>query len=75
MIGHPWHVVSRGSFEIDDIHHLTVYVVGGRQNLLDAWEVVRECFVESVPPATLLGVSDLRYENQLVEIDATVVRS
>jgi enamine deaminase RidA (YjgF/YER057c/UK114 family) len=67
-------VANRG-FAINDIHHVTVYVVGERQNLRDAWAGVTESFEGTVPPATLLGVTNLGYESQLVEIDATVVRT
>jgi 2-iminobutanoate/2-iminopropanoate deaminase len=67
-------IVTQGGFAIGDIHHLTIYVVGGRQNLLAAWRAVTEFFDETVLPATLLGVADLEYENQLVEIDAMVTR-
>ncbi|MDH4146490.1 MAG: RidA family protein, partial [Acidimicrobiia bacterium] len=53
---------------------LIVYVVGEHQNLLDAWSAVTEWFAGDVPPATLLGVNLLGYSDQLVEIDATVVK-
>lgn len=61
-------------FAMKDIRHLTVYVVGERENLSSAWKAVRTCFSDDVPPATLLGVSLLGYEGQLVEIDAIIVR-
>ena len=61
-------------FEIDDIQHLTIYVVGGRENLSSAWRAVKEKRPDGVPPATLLGVALLGYEYQLVEIDAKVVK-
>ena len=61
-------------FELDDIRRLVVYVVGEHQNLLDAWDAVRSWFGSHVPPATLLGVSLLGYRQQLVEIDATIVK-
>lgn len=61
-------------FDIADVRHLVVYVVGEHQNLLDAWAAVTSWFADDVPPATLLGVNLLGYENQLVEIDATIVR-
>jgi enamine deaminase RidA (YjgF/YER057c/UK114 family) len=67
-------LVAQHGFAIDDIHQLTVYVVGERQNLLDAWGGVTEWFAANVPPATLLGVAKLGYEEQLVEIGATVMR-
>ena len=61
-------------FAVNDIRHLTVYVVGARQNLTTAWQGVLSYFSDDVPPATLIGVSLLGYEDQLVEIDATIVR-
>jgi enamine deaminase RidA (YjgF/YER057c/UK114 family) len=56
-----------------DIRQLTVYVSGEHASLVIAWEAVTEWFDGNVPPATLLGVNCLGYQNQLVEIDATVV--
>jgi enamine deaminase RidA (YjgF/YER057c/UK114 family) len=67
-------LVTHHGFTPDDIHHLTVYVVGDRQNLLDAWDGVSRWFHGNVPPATLLGVARLGYEHQLVEVDATIAR-
>jgi enamine deaminase RidA (YjgF/YER057c/UK114 family) len=67
-------LITEHGFNPGDIHHLTVYVVGERQNLVDAWDGVLEWFRGNVPPATLLGVSRLGYEHQLVEIDATIMR-
>ncbi len=61
-------------FDKDDIQHMTVYVVGERNNLNLAWSAVKDVFPHGVPPATLLGVSLLGYENQLVEIDATIAK-
>ena len=68
-------LVTHGGFAIGDIHHLTIYVIGEHQNLLDSWRAVTEFFDGNIPPATLLGVAGLGYENQLVEIDARVARS
>ncbi len=62
------------SFVVDDIRHLTVYVVGEHQHLDDAWSAVTEWFAGPVPPATLLGVHLLGHTDQLVEIDATIER-
>lgn len=62
-------------FSASDIRHLTVYVVGAREDLSTAWNAVRKYFLGDVPPATLIGVALLGYEDQLVEIDATIVRS
>ena len=68
-------VINVNGFAVEDIHQLVVYVVGEQQNLLDTWSAVTGWFDNNVPPATLLGVNLLGYGDQLVEIDATVVRS
>lgn len=47
----------------------TVYVVGTRENVAAVWEVVAGRLAPSRPPSTLLGVSLLGFEHQLVEID------
>ena len=44
------------------------------KNLTQAWAAVSEWFDEEVPPATLLGVSRLGYDGQLVEVDATILK-
>ncbi len=67
-------LLSVHGFVVDDVRQLVVYVVGERQNLLDAWASVVEWFGGEVPPATLLGVSLLGHENQVVEVDATIMR-
>lgn len=61
-------------FDVADVRHMVVYVVGEHQNLVEAWAAVVGWFADGVPPATLLGVNLLGHENQLVEIDATIVR-
>jgi enamine deaminase RidA (YjgF/YER057c/UK114 family) len=61
-------------FAVGDIRRLVVYVTGEHENLLNAWQAVTLWFTNEVPPATLLGVTCLGYAEQLVEIDATVVR-
>ena len=66
-------LIAVHDFARGDVRHLTVYVVGGRRNLLDAWDSVTEWFSRDVPPATLLGVNLLGYADQLVEVDATIV--
>ena len=51
----------------------TVYVVtGDRQDLADVWGVVQDSPVAAAA-STLLGVSLLGYEGQLVEIEAVAV--
>jgi enamine deaminase RidA (YjgF/YER057c/UK114 family) len=67
-------LVEHHGFMRDDIHRLTIYVVGDRGALDRAWEVVVRDFDGGVPPATLLGVAVLGHEEQLVEIDAEVDR-
>ncbi|MEV4949270.1 Rid family hydrolase [Streptomyces sp. NPDC053755] len=41
-----------------------------REDLVAAWEVVREAFGDHDVPSTLLGVTVLGYRDQLVEIEA-----
>lgn len=66
-------VIDVHGLTIDDIRRLVVYVVGGEEDLTGAWAAVVGWFGGSVPPATLLGVNQLGYRNQMVEIDATVI--
>ena len=61
-------------YSVADIRRLVVYVVGPHTNLTQAWTAVTEKFNDGVPPATLLGVTTLGHEGQLVEIDATVIK-
>ena len=61
-------------YSVEDIRQLVIYVAGVRSNLAQAWSAVKENFSEGVPPATLLGVTTLGHEGQLVEIDATVIK-
>lgn len=68
-------LVEVHGFSPDDVRHLTIYVVGPHENLLEAWDQVTAFFEQSVPPATLLGVSQLGYAQQMVEVDATIVRA
>lgn len=68
-------VVEVHGFERTDVRQLVIYVVGEHATLLAAWGAVTEWWGGEVPPATLLGVNLLGYEDQLVEIDATVRRS
>lgn len=62
------------SLSQNDIQQITIYVVGPQPILAEAWRAVREQFSDKVPPATLLGVAALGFANQIVEIDATIVR-
>jgi enamine deaminase RidA (YjgF/YER057c/UK114 family) len=57
--------------ETTDVVKTTVYVASARQaDLVAAWEVVRDHLGDHDPPSTLLGVTVLGYDHQLVEIDA-----
>ncbi len=48
-----------------------VLVASSQQaDLVEAWEVVRDAFGEHDVPSTLMGVTVLGYDNQLVEIEA-----
>lgn len=62
-------------FQDTDIRQLVVYVVGDQATLAGAWSAVSGWFGGQVPPATLLGVTALGYAGQLVEIDATVIKT
>lgn len=44
-----------------------------RADLRAAWQVVRETFGEHDVPSTLLGVTVLGYDDQLVEVEAVAV--
>lgn len=58
-----------------DVLKTTVYVATtDREDLLRAWEVVRETFGEHDAPSTLVGVTVLGYPGQLVEVEAVAVR-
>jgi len=48
----------------------TIYVVGEKDDLRTAWSAVAEQLAPHRPPSTLLGVSLLGYEGQLIEIDS-----
>ena len=54
-----------------DIAKLTVYVAEHLQaDLYVSWEAVRESFVDAPPPAIVVGVTVLPYDDQVVEIEA-----
>lgn len=61
-------------FARTDIDHLRIYVVGAREQMTACWQAIRTYFDGDVPPATLLGVSLLGYDGQVVEVDAVVKR-
>jgi enamine deaminase RidA (YjgF/YER057c/UK114 family) len=47
----------------------TIYVVGDRNDLVHAWDIISAGLAPSRPPSTLVGVTVLGYPDQLVEID------
>ncbi|GAA5094905.1 RidA family protein [Nocardia iowensis] len=56
---------------LDDVVSTRVYVAATRQaDLVSAWEVVRAAFGKHDVPSTLLGVTVLGYDDQLVEVEA-----
>ena len=68
-------ILAVHGFETADVRRLVVYVVGEQDDVTTAWSGVLDWFDGSVPPATLLGINRLGFPGQVVEIDATVVRS
>ncbi|MFJ6538937.1 RidA family protein [Paenarthrobacter sp. NPDC091711] len=56
---------------IGDVVSTRVLVASARQaDLVTAWEVVRAAFGDHDVPSTLMGVTVLGYDHQLVEIEA-----
>jgi enamine deaminase RidA (YjgF/YER057c/UK114 family) len=56
---------------LQDVLSTRVLVASTRQeDLVAAWEVVRDSFGDHDPPSTLMGVAVLGYKDQLVEIEA-----
>jgi enamine deaminase RidA (YjgF/YER057c/UK114 family) len=55
-----------------DVLKTMVYVVGGHENQLAVWDVVRGSSLGRAP-STLVGVASLGYRDQLVEIEAMAV--
>ncbi|KYH46205.1 Rid family hydrolase [Branchiibius sp. NY16-3462-2] len=56
---------------ITDVVSTRVLVASSeRSDLVDVWQVVRAAFGDHDVPSTLLGVTVLGYEHQLVEIEA-----
>lgn len=56
---------------IEDVISTRVLVAStDRTDLVSAWNVVRQAFGEHDVPSTLLGVTVLGYEHQLVEVEA-----
>jgi len=62
-------VLARHGAGPGDLVRTTIYVVGSRDDLVAAWEVIAGRLAPNRPPSTLLGVACLGYADQLVEID------
>ncbi|UZN03754.1 RidA family protein [Cellulomonas sp. S1-8] len=61
--------------QLTDVVKTTVYVASSQQaDLGAAWDVVRAAFGEHDAPSTLLGVTVLGYDDQLVEVEAIAIR-
>lgn len=57
---------------LGDVIATRVLVASSHQaDLVAAWEVVRDAFGDHDVPSTLMGVTALGYDHQLVEIEAT----
>lgn len=57
--------------ELQDVISTRVLVASTEQHdLVAAWEVVRDAFGDHDVPSTLMGVTVLGYDDQLVEIEA-----
>ncbi len=61
--------LGRFGARLEDLVKTTVYVVGDRGDLVAVWNAIAGGLAPHRPPSTLLGVSGLGYEGQLVEIE------
>jgi enamine deaminase RidA (YjgF/YER057c/UK114 family) len=62
--------------DLPDVLKTTVYVVSAKSgDIDDVWEVVRAPFGDHDVPGTVVGVTVLGYEGQLVEIEAVALAS
>jgi enamine deaminase RidA (YjgF/YER057c/UK114 family) len=60
--------------QLTDVVKTTVFVASTRQeDLGTAWNVVRAAFGDHDAPSTLLGVTVLGYDDQLVEVEAIAI--
>lgn len=63
--------LREASATITDVISTRVLVASTRQaDLVAAWEVVRDAFGDHDVPSTMMGVTVLGYDDQLVEIEA-----
>lgn len=69
----PGHIVvleAAGACMEDVISTRVLVASTERADLVTAWDVVRAAFGDHDVPSTLMGVTVLGYESQLVEIEA-----
>lgn len=65
-----------GSSTADLVHTRVLVATTSRSTLVAAWEAYRDALAPHDPPSTLMGVTVLGYDGQLVEIEAVAaVRS
>jgi enamine deaminase RidA (YjgF/YER057c/UK114 family) len=63
--------LTESGASLQDVISTRVLVASSRQeDLVAAWEVVRDSFGDHDVPSTLIGVTVLGYNDQLVEIEA-----
>ncbi len=63
--------LAAAELSLEHVIQTRVLVASTRQqDLMDAWEVVRDAFGAHDVPSTLMGVTVLGYDDQLVEIEA-----
>ena len=63
--------LAEAGAELTDVVSTRVLVASDSQDdLVAVWEVVRDAFGEHDVPSTLMGVTVLGYDDQLVEIEA-----
>lgn len=63
--------LAEAGASIDDVISTRVLVASTKQaDLVTAWEVIRDGFGKHDAPSTLLGVTVLGYDDQLVEVEA-----
>ena len=63
--------LAEAGADLNDVISTRVLVASTQQSdLAIAWDVVRDAFGEHDVPSTLLGVTVLGYDDQLVEIEA-----
>ena len=64
-------VLADAGASLEDVLNTRVLVASARrEDLVAAWEVVRDSFGDHDVPSTLMGVTVLGYKDQLVEIEA-----